>query len=77
MSQELVLRSNAVDSDQGSISLENKGKENELDWIVRKPGFGLPLGHMPDDGNRFPCCTWTTGGAEDGAPPRCSSASAA
>ncbi|KAI8265680.1 hypothetical protein K4K56_005051 [Colletotrichum sp. SAR 10_98] len=48
MSHELVIRSNTLDSE------ENKAKENELDWILRKPGFGLPLGHMPDAENRFP-----------------------
>ncbi|KAF4887029.1 hypothetical protein CGCF415_v014998 [Colletotrichum fructicola] len=48
MSHELVIRSNTLDSE------ENKAKENELDWIIRKPGFGLPLGHMPDAENRFP-----------------------
>ncbi|KAF5507238.1 hypothetical protein CGCA056_v012745 [Colletotrichum aenigma] len=54
MSHELVLRSNTLDSDQGSNPLETKAKENELDCIVRKPGFGMPLGHMPDAENRFP-----------------------
>ncbi|KAI8299150.1 hypothetical protein K4K61_010911 [Colletotrichum sp. SAR11_59] len=54
MSHELVLRPNTLDSDQGSNPLENKAKENEPDWIVRKPGFGLPLGHMPDAEDRFP-----------------------
>ncbi|KAF4898426.1 hypothetical protein CGCVW01_v013638 [Colletotrichum viniferum] len=51
MSHELVLRSNTLDSDRGSNPLENKATENELDCILRKPSFGLPLGHMPEK-----CC---------------------
>ncbi|KAI8273005.1 hypothetical protein K4K60_011447 [Colletotrichum sp. SAR11_57] len=33
MSHELILRSNTLDSDQGSNPLGNKGKETEPDWI--------------------------------------------
>ncbi|RBA11058.1 hypothetical protein FPRO05_04231 [Fusarium proliferatum] len=28
--------------------------EDQVDFIVRKPGLGLPLGHMPDQEDRFP-----------------------
>ncbi|KAF5660946.1 hypothetical protein FCIRC_11999 [Fusarium circinatum] len=27
---------------------------DKVDFIIRKPGLGLPLGHMPDQKNRFP-----------------------
>ncbi|KAF5682043.1 duf1665 domain-containing protein [Fusarium circinatum] len=37
---------------QSSKSLEQSYTEDNL--IVRKPGFGLPLDHMPDEKNRFP-----------------------
>ncbi|EMT73475.1 hypothetical protein FOC4_g10000837 [Fusarium odoratissimum] len=43
----MIKRAKYLYSNEGNI-------EDKVDFIIRKPGLGLPLGHMPDQKDRFP-----------------------
>ncbi|KAF5620621.1 uncharacterized protein FTJAE_11614 [Fusarium tjaetaba] len=36
------------------LSSNESNSEDKVDFVIRKPGLGLPLGHMPDQEDRFP-----------------------
>ncbi|KAM0348487.1 hypothetical protein ACHAPY_011139 [Fusarium culmorum] len=48
----LIKQAKFAHCGQSAKTLQQSYTDDDL--IVRKPGFGLPLGHMPDEEDRFP-----------------------